>query len=1006
MAEKLPYSSITEDVLSVIKRPPLVGPTCSRDYDSNTTSDAIGFLQFEFKYRYVYDNGEKSVWSPTDHYITKLDDIFTCYGYRAGIPFPFNSIQISLTIDDVPTIDKVEVAVREGYLSNWYLLGTYDVSSHRGSTYPAFNWHNNKALVAIDASDIARRFDYVPLKAQAQALISDNIISYGSNLMGFDNPSSVSVALSTSTINNTKWTNITSGAGQVVSRKPGYIEVQFDLNLIDGATLEIIIYGDDQSYSYVLPTFVEYDGSWGFMSNDDIINYFVRIMADCPILSSVTNTSSKLRVVFNGDIYDEQLQLKIYEGNSALACAKSGAVHYLGIEYADKYGRVGSVVRNDDMNIEVPWVTEVAGKTHLDFYQYISYQINHRPPSWAHRWRFVYGGHNLSWFQTYVLRSHGADDRSIWYDNDQIKIKINEGVNNCRDVLPRYGMQNYVFEPGDRLRVIGTRDDGEADYDGGTEINAPVTLADEYIDLEINKFDGQYIYIDNWDKKAGAPSLDEGKDIVVEVYRKIKKSESPAYFGMSSFRHINNPGQSNRSHGSASGSLIQFGNCYMTNLPLMCAKTDNQRVEELTPAEYTTSTTTTTTSTSTTVTEDFSHYGRGNRGVMHVLAEHMGSSPFVDSYYPRTTDINFYDEDSRQKWVNEVRWGGRFFADSKINNVCRFLYDDVKRLDDDFGSIRAMHQVGYTLHALQEAKNTSIYLGREMAVDAEGNQRMILTSNVLGEKRPALENFGTIHPMSVVASNRWLYYFDFRNAKVVRSDPNGQDAISLLAMDTYFRDKVADLADSGLSNIDVVAGRDDKNGIVFFTFKDTQTAANEATVGYHERSKRWISFYSFKPEMYGRVGEKEFLTFSSGALYKHNQDSPNRNHFYGSDYSSQVWLVFNADPAMMKNYESIEQMSNAKWTASNNGDIEILPTGLYPSGMQSKLRAADLVEYESNYRGSFLRDMLSGDESSASDYYLYNGRLLKGRNMMIKLQNSDTTEVNLFAVKVGYLISM
>jgi len=294
-----------------------------------------------------------------------------------------------------------------------------------------------------------------------------------------------------------------------------------------------------------------------------------------------------------------------------------------------------------------------------------------------------------------------------------------------------------------------------------------------------------------------------------------------------------------------------------------------------------------------------------------------------------------------------------------------------------------------------------------MALDASGNEQMVYTDNVLGTKSPAVEEFGTVHPGSIVVSDRYLYYFDVNSGRVIRDAPNGQVDIGFGEgkMQTYFAQKAKALLASGLDNVNVIGAVDKDNDMVYFTFIDTVTPANNETIGWNEKKKRWDSFFSFVPEHYGRVGETKFISFTSGALYEHNHSTPNRCTFYGIKYGQQIHIISNPTPRYNKQFNSIEIASNRRWTMPDDDSIVVTPDETYPYGMQSKLRAGDFEEYEGDYRASFLGDLLTGGGAVSNDYYLYNGRALRGRELLMKLQNQEDGEVNLFVVTVNSLIS-
>lgn len=58
------YAPVTRDIIDVAKRPPLIQPACSYGNDISKPVNSIKDKLFRFKYRYIYDNNEKSTCSP------------------------------------------------------------------------------------------------------------------------------------------------------------------------------------------------------------------------------------------------------------------------------------------------------------------------------------------------------------------------------------------------------------------------------------------------------------------------------------------------------------------------------------------------------------------------------------------------------------------------------------------------------------------------------------------------------------------------------------------------------------------------------------------------------------------------------------------------------------------------------------------------------------------------------------------------------------------------------
>lgn len=58
------YTPVTRDIIDVCKRPPLSPPQCVYSNDTDRRSNSLRNKLFRFKYRFIYDNNEKSTCSP------------------------------------------------------------------------------------------------------------------------------------------------------------------------------------------------------------------------------------------------------------------------------------------------------------------------------------------------------------------------------------------------------------------------------------------------------------------------------------------------------------------------------------------------------------------------------------------------------------------------------------------------------------------------------------------------------------------------------------------------------------------------------------------------------------------------------------------------------------------------------------------------------------------------------------------------------------------------------
>ena len=160
------------------------------------------------------------------------------------------------------------------------------------------------------------------------------------------------------------------------------------------------------------------------------------------------------------------------------------------------------------------------------------------------------------------------------------------------------------------------------------------------------------------------------------------------------------------------------------------------------------------------------------------------------------------------------------------------------------------------------------------------------------------------------------------------------------------------------------------------------------TIAYSERLARWVTFYSFNPEMMGRVGIK-LISWIDGRLFIHN-DSDTRNNFYGVQYSSQYRPVSNVEPKKKKVFHAVHVQATKAW---------FVPVAKTPNGMETEIQLERFVEREGFFYSHIPKDK---NDPSITDPALaaINGRPLRDTSLEITFQNDDTEEVILYATDI------
>lgn len=101
---------------------------------------------------------------------------------------------------------------------------------------------------------------------------------------------------------------------------------------------------------------------------------------------------------------------------------------------------------------------------------------------------------------------------------------------------------------------------------------------------------------------------------------------------------------------------------------------------------------------------------------------------------------------------------------------------------------------------------------------------------------------------------------------------------------------------------------------------------DKATVAWSPSVEKWLTFYSFIPEMYANI-QNRFFSFKDGKMWQHNQ-SATRNSFYeeGEDltarYPSRLRLISRGNPSSVKAYKAMSTEGNRAWGVKLENDTQ------------------------------------------------------------------------------------
>ena len=175
------------EYLIVAKAPPIMPPQVVYENDTTITINNLRNKLFQFCYRYVYDNNEKSVWSSKSIVPLPQQTSLSLTDNTAS-----NNARISVNFSTGgPDIKAIEISFREttnGITSDWYLIKSFDKDSLVIADYDIYNFkfYNDSIYEQLDIIETTQLQDWVPQRANASELANGNVLLYAGILEGYD----------------------------------------------------------------------------------------------------------------------------------------------------------------------------------------------------------------------------------------------------------------------------------------------------------------------------------------------------------------------------------------------------------------------------------------------------------------------------------------------------------------------------------------------------------------------------------------------------------------------------------------------------------------------------------------------------------------------------------------------------------------------------------------------------------------------------------------------------
>ena len=461
------YTSIQRSYLDVAKMPPSSPIKAAYGADTTTNTNNLQNGLFQFIYRYVYDDNEKSVWSTGSEiplpYMPNNDGTITNAKYLN------NYISLYFPTGDV-NVKKIELAFREtrdGATTDYSLITSFvkaDLSINSNDVYN-YNFYKSGIYTFIDKTEQLLLFDYVPLKANSQELLNGSTLIYGGITEGYANTSlnaSISQQLTSSSIKYTCRNGLLFGAEQTASNT---IKIFVDGTI--GSTTGTLASIYDSAGGGVVFNVVCTDSSntnlaFTYTATNNTISTLLSGLASAASAKGFTTsvsgnflTITKTGVLLSSTICQYNFNNLANNNWEVIYSLYANAAYQYGIVYYDANGKTNGVNTLQGLKLNTNTGNSYPDPEKEALYTYRQITITNTPPSWAKYYQIVrtnnltYGDKALYW-----VSSGAFSDKDVSVNQKYAYIRIDNIYDYNLSIKATEGVVGYTFSPGDRIKFI------------------------------------------------------------------------------------------------------------------------------------------------------------------------------------------------------------------------------------------------------------------------------------------------------------------------------------------------------------------------------------------------------------------------------------------------------------------------------------------------------------------------------------------------------------------------
>jgi hypothetical protein len=346
-----------------------------------------------------------------------------------------------------------------------------------------------------------------------------------------------------------------------------------------------------------------------------------------------------------------------------------------------------------------------------------------------------------------------------------------------------------------------------------------------------------------------------------------------------------------------------------------------------------------------------------------------------------------------------MTYSGIFNNKTGVNNTNEFSIGEniTKAVDIQQGSIQKLFAEDTNLNIFQEEKVSRALIDKDAIYSAEGSPITTSTANVIGQVISYGTNYGIgKNPESFAYYAGRKYFVDKPKGAVLRLSRDGITEISNYGMRGYFRDALRDAT--------YIPGMWDvynKDYVV-----SIQGGSEDVTLSFDEAVNGWTSRYSYIPQLGGSLDGK-FYTFKNCDVYEHYSNA-SQNNFYGTQYESNVELLFNQNPSASKNFLTISYEGSKTWNIDNieaEQDTDIVDTA-QPITAYNASNGDLIISGFKLYDGKFYSNLMNNSTAKAGEVVFGDDMSgIKGYFAKMNIKTDANTYQELFSVSTNYNIN-